>query len=176
MFCLPLRECQRQRDKISFAPAVCSQRAYREAQRLQRVCMHMHKQTGTHKHTHTTPALPPLTPSSFIKAWIDQRVKERAPQSHIPYPERSSHSGPGGSKLVPVCRLRGGSHTIVHCLTELLLGVYHPHSPLISSVFQRVCLSHYKRRTHAHTSFHVTGIHRPDVILHSQAGPLVFHS
>lgn len=119
LFCLPLRVCERQKDMISFAPQVSGES----------VC--------SHRHTHTdqwAPALSPLTASSFITAWMDQRVREkRGLQRHFPCPEKSSDSGPGGSTLVPMWRLEGGQSHNSTVFDRAVIGcVYHPHSILIS--------------------------------------------
>lgn len=105
------------------------------------------KKSVTHTHTRQwTPALSPLTASSFIIR-VDRLARRL--QRHFPCPGGSSDSGPGGYTLVPVRRLEGGQSHNSTVFGRAFIGCVSlsPHSILLSSVFQRVSFT--QQKTHA---------------------------
>lgn len=90
--------------------------------------------------------MPPLTASSFITAWMDQRVKERGLQRCFPCPEKSSDSGPGGYTLVPVWRLEGGqSHNSTVFKMVVTECTSHPQYPDLLCLSESLSFTQQKK-------------------------------
>ena len=137
-----VRECERQKDMISFVAAALSE------------------ELKTHRHTHNNTCLDSSN-SLFIHYRLEgsETQGEGCFKAHFPYPETISHSGPGAYMLVPEWRLEGlQSHNTAVFDRSVIGCVSPPQSPDLLCPSESTPVVQQKTHTHAPAPFHFMSV------------------